>query len=77
MITLIQRFAALIENGKVVSVPLEWIAVIGVVLVGAVGILWRDNLKLRAALLREKDECISILRAIRDRLGKGGISHVP
>lgn len=52
-------------------VPEAWVAVVVGALAGAVLCLWRDNLKLRTALIRETEEkvklCLDILREVKSR----------
>lgn len=57
--------ALLAAEGSTVSVPLGYVATVVVALVGAIGVLWRDNLKLRAALLKEKEEKVAAFAELR------------
>lgn len=45
-------------------IPSEWIAVAAGAMATVVACLWRDNLKLRAALLKEKEEMVRFLQEI-------------
>lgn len=42
------------------TIPLTWIAVAFGAMAAVIGCLWRDNLKLRAALLKEKEEKVAL-----------------
>ena len=51
------------------TIPATWVAVAFGAMAAVIGCLWRDNLKLRAALLKEKEEkvelCEGILRMVK------------
>jgi len=43
-----------------VTIPLAWVAVAFGAMAAVIGCLWRDNLKLRAAILKEKEEKVAL-----------------
>ncbi len=57
------------------AIPAEWVAAAFGALAIVVACLWRDNLKLRTALLREKEEkvalCRELLKMAQSRSGSG------
>ena len=56
---------ATLANDVSVSVPLGYVVAVVVALVGAIGVLWRDNLKLRTLLFKEKEEKIAVFAELR------------
>jgi hypothetical protein len=42
------------------TIPMEWVAVVVGAMATAIVCLWRDNLKLRTALLKEKEEKVAL-----------------
>lgn len=47
-----------------VTIPLGWMAAAFGAMAVVIGCLWRDNLKLRAALLKEKEEKVALCQGI-------------
>lgn len=46
------------------AIPMSWVAVAFGAMAAVIGCLWRDNLKLRAALLKEKEEKVALCQGI-------------
>jgi hypothetical protein len=57
--------------GDALTIPLAWMAIAFGAMAAVIACLWRDNLKLRAALLKEKEEkvelCQGILQMVKGR----------
>jgi len=47
-----------------IAIPMSWLVIAFGAMATVIGCLWRDNLKLRAALLKEKEEKVSLCQGI-------------
>ncbi len=61
---LTQLLAATADDGSV-NIPLAYMVAVVVALSGAIGILYRCNVKLYGMILKEKEEKVSVLAELR------------
>ena len=50
------------------TIPEAWVAIVVGAMGAAILCLWRDNLKLRAALLKETEEKVALCREILEKV---------